>query len=1148
MALIIKDRVKETTTTSGTIPFVCTGAVNEFQTFAASIGDANTTLYAAEDIGGINWEVGVGQYVLANNSLLRTTVLASSNNNSIVNFSAGPKNIFVTVPADYTALTSRDLTQFAPTTSANLFSIITDETGTGSLVFANDAVLSNTTISGGLVIDQTQETLTKTTGVEGWGYVNSFSIVGQENNSLGISMSSDGTKMYVVGSTNDTVYQYTLSTAFSVSTATYSGLSFSVNTTAGTPTSLFFKPDGTSFYITNDSTTDTVQQFNLSTAWNISTASYVTAYTFTQDTVPVGLVFSPDGTKMHVIGDTNNTVYQFALSTPWDLTTTATTPTYTFSVATQETSPTGIEFNSDGTKMYIVGLGVDAILQYNLSTPWNITTAVYDSRLIAAAGGAYISNITDIYIDISNNIALLIDNSADRVFQFTTNTNALKVIGNHVIIDPKTIFNNELITRGNAHFWNPVQVNSTLGVTGTLTAASTITLSGATTSATTIGTAATTGTTTIGGTGQTGLIQIGQSTVTQTLNLGTGATSSGSIKTINIGTAGVSGSNTNISIGSPSSGGNTYFYQPLDVFGGILTVRRNTTQFLTIQNDNTTVSPFIKSFSANNNAKPLIFDNSTLDVTPVVAGNLGYSFRINGTTVFNIDTSGTSIFTNTSSGPAVKINQTGDGPALLVEDGATPDSTPFVVDANGSVGIGTTSPTAKLDVAGSVKISQDLSVSGNVYISGNTTTLSSNNLVINDSIIYLANNNPANLNDIGFVGNFTSGSYQHTGFVRDATDGVWKLFSNVVSEPTNTVDFSLAVYDSIRVGNVYGTVYGNANTATALATGRTIELSGAATGTATSFDGSQNITIPVTSLNSANLTGTISNSLLNVGTTSSSGIVQLTDSVSSTSTTTAATANSVKTVYDLADTKYSSSGGTINGNVNIAGTLAITSNTLVANLNSDLLDGKHVGTSGSAIAALDGNNTWGGTQQFNNNIVITGTSGSSILRITQTGTGNALTVEDETNPDSSPFVVDANGSVGIGTSSPNFKLQVVGSFAATSKSFLIDHPTKTGMYLRYGSLESPYHGIRLTGEATITGKTVTVKLPDYIHALVKSDGCQIQLTNIKHDKVLWVDNIDIENDCFTIGMDRKFFDRKPYSFYWSFTAIRKDIEDMEVEF
>jgi hypothetical protein len=144
MALIIKDRVKETTTTTGTIPFVLGGAVNEYQTFSSTIGNANTTPYAVEDVGGINWEVGIGQYIGANNSLIRTTILASSNNNSVVNFSAGPKNIFVTVPADYTALTARDLTQFAPTTAANLRSIIVDDTG--SLVFSDNALLVNPTL------------------------------------------------------------------------------------------------------------------------------------------------------------------------------------------------------------------------------------------------------------------------------------------------------------------------------------------------------------------------------------------------------------------------------------------------------------------------------------------------------------------------------------------------------------------------------------------------------------------------------------------------------------------------------------------------------------------------------------------------------------------------------------------------------------------------------------------------------------------------------------------------------------------------------------------------------------------------------------------------------------------------------------------
>lgn len=108
-----------------------------------------------------------------------------------------------------------------------------------------------------------------------------------------------------------------------------------------------------------------------------------------------------------------------------------------------------------------------------------------------------------------------------------------------------------------------------------------------------------------------------------------------------------------------------------------------------------------------------------------------------------------------------------------------------------------------------VTVNKDLYVGGNVYISGNATTLSSNNIVIDDSIIYVANNNPANLLDIGIVGNFTTDHYQHTGLIRDASDGVWKLFSNVASEPTTIVDFTDAIYDTIKVGSVSGNVVSN---------------------------------------------------------------------------------------------------------------------------------------------------------------------------------------------------------------------------------------------------------------------------------------------------------------------------------------------------
>ena len=96
MALVVKDRVQETTVTVGTIALVLAGAVSGFQSFS-TIGNANTTYYAI--VGGAEWEVGIGTYTLIGTTLSRDTILASSNSGSAVNFSAGTKNVFVTYPA-----------------------------------------------------------------------------------------------------------------------------------------------------------------------------------------------------------------------------------------------------------------------------------------------------------------------------------------------------------------------------------------------------------------------------------------------------------------------------------------------------------------------------------------------------------------------------------------------------------------------------------------------------------------------------------------------------------------------------------------------------------------------------------------------------------------------------------------------------------------------------------------------------------------------------------------------------------------------------------------------------------------------------------------------------------------------------------------
>ena len=100
MALVLKDRVKETTTTTGTGAISLGGAVTNFQAFSAVLSNGDTTYYAIVDTDNTAFEVGLGTYASSGNTLTRTTVLESSNSGSAVNFGAGSKNIFIAYPAE----------------------------------------------------------------------------------------------------------------------------------------------------------------------------------------------------------------------------------------------------------------------------------------------------------------------------------------------------------------------------------------------------------------------------------------------------------------------------------------------------------------------------------------------------------------------------------------------------------------------------------------------------------------------------------------------------------------------------------------------------------------------------------------------------------------------------------------------------------------------------------------------------------------------------------------------------------------------------------------------------------------------------------------------------------------------------------------
>jgi hypothetical protein len=100
MALVLADRVRETTTTTGTGTVSLAGPVSGFQGFSTAIGNANTTYYTIVDAATGAWEVGLGTYTSSGSTLARTTILSSSNAGSAVNFAAGTKDVFVTQPAE----------------------------------------------------------------------------------------------------------------------------------------------------------------------------------------------------------------------------------------------------------------------------------------------------------------------------------------------------------------------------------------------------------------------------------------------------------------------------------------------------------------------------------------------------------------------------------------------------------------------------------------------------------------------------------------------------------------------------------------------------------------------------------------------------------------------------------------------------------------------------------------------------------------------------------------------------------------------------------------------------------------------------------------------------------------------------------------
>ena len=150
MALVINDRVKETSTTTGTGTFSLDGASQDFETFVAGVGTGNTTYYCIVNAGTGEFEVGVGTVTDATpDTLSRDTIISSSNSDAAVTFTAGTKDVFCTMPAKKTISPVMEATGYVVTHASTLDEVQTMDSG----VLAGPVTVTGTiTVTGNLII------------------------------------------------------------------------------------------------------------------------------------------------------------------------------------------------------------------------------------------------------------------------------------------------------------------------------------------------------------------------------------------------------------------------------------------------------------------------------------------------------------------------------------------------------------------------------------------------------------------------------------------------------------------------------------------------------------------------------------------------------------------------------------------------------------------------------------------------------------------------------------------------------------------------------------------------------------------------------------------------------------------------------------
>ena len=280
-------------------------------------------------------------------------------------------------------------------------------------------------------------------------YTDAFSVSSQEGYPHGLAFNTDGTKMFVSGYAGDDVNEYTLSTGWDVSTASFVD-SFDVSKQDIQPRGLAFSTDGTKMFISG-AVGNTIEEYTLSTGFDVSTSSHTDTMDVSgYDVHARGVTFNDDGTRMFYHGQQNDEIYDFSLSTAWDLS----TNTYNDSISLPsfDTGAEAIVFNNDGTKLFVSGNDDNTIDEYTVSTGFElINTAPTLSSSTPADGATGVAVDANIVLTFSETVDvesgnIVIKKSSDDSTVETIDVTGSKVTGTgttEITINPSTTLDGE---------------------------------------------------------------------------------------------------------------------------------------------------------------------------------------------------------------------------------------------------------------------------------------------------------------------------------------------------------------------------------------------------------------------------------------------------------------------------------------------------------------------------------------------------------------------------------------------------------------------------------------------------------------------------------------------------------------------------------